>query len=137
LLLPSPQERKFNNIENAFSFDLSKVERPEFDDLPSIERFSFVYPYFHFYYAHRFLGFTTPHCAAMKNLVSQLYDVYYPALLQNRARLVNEAKANNAYSVSGELVLDNDALNTSIEPYRVDLQRAYAQMSQSCRSGLR
>lgn len=132
LFVPSPQERRFTRIEKAFEMDLSKVERPVMDDYASASMFSFVYPYFHFHYVHKFLGLTTRDCAAAQKLVSQVHNIYYPALLQNRARLVNKAKAENAYNVEGELEIDNDALNVSIAPYISDLQSAYEEISKKC-----
>ena len=133
LFVPSPQERRFNQIEEAFDLDLSKVERPVLDDSLS-STFSFVYPYFHFYYVHKFLGLTTPDCAAAQKLVSQVTKIYYPALLQNRSRLVIEAKAANSYNAQGELEIDNNALKVSIAPYVSDLQSAYEEISKKCKS---
>lgn len=134
LFVPSPQERRFNQIEEAFELDLSKVERPVFDDDSSSSMFSFIYPYFHFHYVHTFLGLTTPGCASAQKLASQVHETYYPALLQNRSRLVSEAKAANSYNAKGELEIDNAALNASIAPYVSDLQSAYEGISKKCKS---
>ena len=134
LFVPSPQERRFNQIEEAFALDLSKVERPVFDEGSLSSMFSFVYPYFHFHYVHKFLGLTTQDCAAAQKLVSQVHKIYYPALVQNRSRLVSEARAANSYDAQGELEIDNNALNVAIAPYVSDLQRAYEEILKKCKS---